>query len=110
MENQEQNTVDQSNEAPVAQPQLTIADLQNLKQIIEVAAKRGAFVTTEFSAVGATVDRLNAFLVAITPPADAPAAEDAPIAEETADEETADEETADETAEESDSTEEPTAE
>jgi hypothetical protein len=119
MENQEQNTVDQSSDAAVQQPQLTIADLQNIKQIIEVAAKRGAFNTTEFTAIGTTVDRLNAFLVAITPPADAPAADataestDAPAAEEATDAPAADatEESTDApAAEETDSTEEPTAE
>jgi hypothetical protein len=105
MENQ--NTVEQTNDTTVQQPQLTIADLQNIKQIIDVAAKRGAFNSAEFTAVGITVDRLNAFLVAITPPADASVADST----EESTEENSGEETVEDApvAEESDSSEEPTA-
>lgn len=52
-----------------ANPELTIVDLQNLKSIVEVAAKRGAFAANEMSAVGSVFDKLSAFLVAATPPA-----------------------------------------
>lgn len=50
-------------------PELTIVDLQNLKSIVEVAAKRGAFAANEMTAVGSVFDKLSAFLVAATPPA-----------------------------------------
>jgi hypothetical protein len=78
MENQEQAQVagtegvgGEAPQAPAAQPELSIADLQNLKAIIDVAVKRGAFGAGEISAVGNVYDRLSAFLVAVTP---APAA------------------------------------
>jgi hypothetical protein len=43
-------------------PELTITDLTNLKSIIEVAVKRGAFDASEIAAVGSTFNRLNKFL------------------------------------------------
>ena len=46
---------------------LTINDLTNLKQIIDVAAARGAFKTNEFQVIGVTTDRLTAFLQSVTP-------------------------------------------
>lgn len=52
----------------VQQPELSVADLQNLRTIIDVAVRRGAFAATEMSSVGAIFDRLNAFLVAVAPP------------------------------------------
>jgi hypothetical protein len=69
MENQEQTQMadDTAPQAPAAQPELSIADLQNLKAIIDVAVKRGTFAAAEISAVGNVYDRLNAFLVAVTP-------------------------------------------
>ena len=75
MENQEQaqmptpeGVVGAAPQAQATQPELSIADLQNLKAIIDVAVKRGAFAAGEISAVGSVYDRLNAFLVAVTPP------------------------------------------
>lgn len=65
MENQEQT------QAP-AQAELSIADLQNLRLVVEMAVRRGSFAANELSSVGAVYDRLNAFLVAVTP-APAPA-------------------------------------
>jgi len=66
-------------EAKVAtQPELTIADLQNISAIIDAAVRRGAFGAAETTSVGATFDRLSAFLVAVTPVepvVDAPAEE-----------------------------------
>ena len=56
------------------QPQLSITDLQNLRAIVDVSVKRGAFGASEISAVGATFDKLNAFLNAVAPQADAPTA------------------------------------
>jgi hypothetical protein len=72
MENQEQaqvaSTEGVGGEAPAAQPELSIADLQNLKAVIDVAVKRGAFQAAEMSSIGGVYDRLNAFLVSVTPP------------------------------------------
>ena len=41
---------------------LSIQDLANLRNIIDVASQRGAFRTNEFTVVGATYTRLNNFL------------------------------------------------
>jgi hypothetical protein len=42
--------------------ELSIADLQNIRTIIDIASKRGAFGANEMSSVGTTYDRLNKFL------------------------------------------------
>jgi hypothetical protein len=63
MENQEQT----QEQAP-AQAELSIADLQNIRTLIDVAVRRGTFGATELSSVGAVFDRLNTFLSAVTPP------------------------------------------
>jgi hypothetical protein len=55
-------------EAAQAAPELTITDLANIRSIIDVAVRRGAFGANEVSAVGATFDRLNTFLNAVNPP------------------------------------------
>jgi hypothetical protein len=55
--------------APQAQPELTITDLQNLRAIIDTAARRGAFPAAEMQAVGSVFDRLHKFLEAVTPQA-----------------------------------------
>lgn len=62
------------------QPELSIADLQNMRALIDVAARRGAFSASEMSSVGAVFDRVNAFLTAVAP-AEQPAAEQ-PAAEQ----------------------------
>jgi hypothetical protein len=82
MENQEQAQVaTEEGVAPQAtQPELSINDLQNLRGIINVAVKRGAFEAAELTAVGSVYDRLNAFLNAVTPAPQAPAPEQAPEA------------------------------
>jgi hypothetical protein len=49
-------------EAPVAD--LTIADLNALRAIVDVACQRGAFKAPEMEAVGKTFNKLNAFLEA----------------------------------------------
>ena len=49
-------------EAPPAE--LTIADLNALRAIVDVASQRGAFKATELEAVGKTFNKLNAFLEA----------------------------------------------
>jgi hypothetical protein len=53
--------------APQPQPELTITDLQNLRAIIDTAARRGAFPASEMQAVGSVFDRLNKFLEVVTP-------------------------------------------
>lgn len=50
--------------APVA---LTLNDLANLKQIIDVVARRGAFRADEMTVVGNTYNRLTAFLQSVVP-------------------------------------------
>jgi hypothetical protein len=64
-ENQTQEAAAQ--EAPQT-PELTITDLGNLRSIVDVAVRRGVFAANEISAVGATYDKLNAFLNAVAPP------------------------------------------
>jgi hypothetical protein len=42
--------------------QLTVADMVNLKTLIEASAKRGAFTAAEMSNVGAIYDKLSRFV------------------------------------------------
>jgi hypothetical protein len=66
---EENNTQEPAAEAAAPQtPELTITDLGNLRSIVDVAVRRGVFAANEISAVGATYDKLNAFLNAIAPP------------------------------------------
>ena len=86
MENIEQAQVpgqDVGTGAPAEQvqaPELNIADLQNIRAVIDTAVRRGAFGAGEASAVGSVFDRLNTFLNAVAPaqtpeaPANQPAA------------------------------------
>lgn len=77
MENTEQQTAPEAQEAQTAQPpELTISDLQNLRSIVEVAARRGAFQAAEMEAVGGTFNKLSKFLEVVAPqqPAETPAA------------------------------------
>ena len=54
-------------------PELSVADLQNLRIIVDTAVRRGAFGAAELSSVGAVFDRLNTFLNAVAPqPASTP--------------------------------------
>ena len=59
---------------------LNIGDLAGLRQIINVAAQRGAFRAEEMEVIGRVYNKLNAFLNSL-----APAQEEAP-AEETTEE------------------------
>jgi hypothetical protein len=59
---QEAQAQAQAPEAPVAD--LTIADLNALRAIVDVACQRGAFKAPEMEAVGKTFNKLNAFLEA----------------------------------------------
>jgi hypothetical protein len=47
-----------------AAPDLTIADLNSVRAIIDVACQRGAFKAPEMELVGKTFNKLNAFLEA----------------------------------------------
>jgi len=67
MENQEQAQVGAQEGAPQT-PELTITDLANLRSIVDVSVRRGVFAASEISAVGATYDKINAFLNAVAPP------------------------------------------
>jgi hypothetical protein len=50
-----------------AQPELSISDLQNLRALVETAVRRGAFQANEMTAVGSVYDRVNNFVIAVTP-------------------------------------------
>ena len=63
-----------------AVPNFNLHDLAAVKQIIEVSSRRGAFNAAELSAVGATYDRLMAFLQHHIP-TEAPVEDDTPVAE-----------------------------
>jgi hypothetical protein len=69
MENQTQEAVQEQTEAGPQNPELTIVDLQNLRAIIEVSARRGSFQANEMEAVGVTFNKLNKFLEAVAPQA-----------------------------------------
>lgn len=60
----ENNTVENTQ----ATPELTVVDLQNLRAIIDVAARRGAFGAAEMTSVGAVFSRLDTFLNSVAPP------------------------------------------
>ena len=68
MEQQAQTQVQPKVQAPEVQaPELTINDLANLRAIIDMSVRRGAFSAAEASGVGAAFDRLNTFLTAVAP-------------------------------------------
>ncbi len=49
-------------QAPAEAPQLSIADLQALLNVIDVASSRGAFRANELTNVGGVADKLTKFL------------------------------------------------
>ena len=67
------------------QPELTIQDLVNIRSVFDVAARRGAFQTSELSAVGAVYDKLNNFLKAVAPAETKAEESAAPASESTSD-------------------------
>ena len=71
MENQEAQVSEETQAAPA--PELTITDLINIRSVVDVAVRRGAFGAAEVSAVGAAFDRLNTFLNAVAPAKTEPA-------------------------------------
>lgn len=59
-------TAQQPAQQPEAQgPDLTVQDLQALKNIIDVASQRGAFKPNEMVTVGQTYGKLEQFLAAV---------------------------------------------
>ena len=60
----------QAQEAPTQEAQsnaeLTVNDLNALKQIIDVASQRGAFKPNEMMTVGQTYSKLEVFLEAVS--------------------------------------------
>lgn len=46
-------------------PQLTITNLVNLQQAVEIACTRGAYRAEEMTQVGTVYDQLSAFLAAL---------------------------------------------
>jgi hypothetical protein len=68
MNEENQQTVE--NTTQPAAPQLSIQDLQNLRAVIDLAVRRGAFGASEVSSVGQVFDRLNTFLIAVAPQTD----------------------------------------
>jgi hypothetical protein len=71
MENQEAQVSGEDQTASA--PELTITDLINIRSVVDVAVRRGAFGAAEVSAVGAAFDRLNTFLNAVAPAKTEPA-------------------------------------
>jgi hypothetical protein len=68
-------------ETQAQQPQLSINDLQNLRAVVDLAVKRGAFGAAEASSVGAVFDRLNTFLEALAQPQQGETAGETPAAQ-----------------------------
>ena len=56
-----ENTTQQSQQLDT----ITVADLDNLRSIVDIASSRGAFRGAELSQVGAVYDKLSRFLEAV---------------------------------------------
>lgn len=61
-ETQAQVTAPAETEAALEPVQLTIADLQLLARIVDLASRRGAFQAAELSQVGESFNKLSSFL------------------------------------------------
>jgi hypothetical protein len=48
-------------------PNLSVLDLANIRDILDLAARRGAFAAGEMVAVGTVFNKLQAFVTAATP-------------------------------------------
>jgi len=64
-ENKVEEAVEAPEQAAPQQAELTVQDLQAIKQIIDVASQRGAFKPNEMMTVGQTYNKLEAFLNAV---------------------------------------------
>ena len=58
-------SVDQTASQPEQAPELTVTDLNAIKQIIDVASSRGAFKPNEMAVIGTTYNKLELFLNAV---------------------------------------------
>jgi len=58
-----------------ASPELTVSDLNMLRQVIDVASQRGAFKTNEMVSVGTIYNKLDSFLNAVAKQQPAPQGE-----------------------------------
>ena len=61
--------------APQAGPgigDLSIADLKDIATVVDVASTRGAFRANEMATIGAVYNKLQAFLIKVTPKDTAP--------------------------------------
>ena len=54
----------QTSEAPAVQ-ELTVNDLSAIRQVLDLAGKRGAFATKEMAVVGQIYNKLDVFLQAV---------------------------------------------
>lgn len=64
-------------------PRITIEDISNVQKIISTATARGAFRAEEMSAVGATYDRIRAYLEFVSEQAKQASEDQAPEASKT---------------------------
>lgn len=69
MENVVNNGPVSEEQADATRPELKINDLLQVRALVELSVRRGAFQANEMTAVGAIYDRLNNFLNAVAPPA-----------------------------------------
>ena len=65
--NEVQDAGESTEAVPTDATNLSINDLANIKQIIDVASSRGAFKAEEYQVIGVTYDRLTAFLKSVVP-------------------------------------------
>jgi|TARA_R110000823_G_scaffold197042_6_gene328301 hypothetical protein len=64
-------------------PALTVADLRNVRTIIDISSQRGSFKGGELKTIGEVYDKLDAFLKGIDAKAEsAKAADQKPVTEE----------------------------
>jgi len=61
----ETQAVEQSATPAESAPELTVTDLNAIKQIIDVASGRGAFKPNEMAVIGNTYNKLELFLNAV---------------------------------------------
>ena len=70
-------------ETPQAQPPaLTVADLRNVRTIIDISSSRGAFRGAELKSIGEVYDKLDTFLKAIDAKAEEQKTEEGDTAEQ----------------------------
>lgn len=59
---EENKTPEAKAEAPAQAPMVTVNDLVNIYNVIDLASKRGAFQAAELSSVGAVANKVKAFV------------------------------------------------